>query len=155
MVSSNGQVQSNLEHAEPFVRDAAARGAELVLLPEFLATGFELNQSLWRAAEPGNGPTERRLRKQARKHSVWIGTSFLEAAGDQFRNTFVLVDSAGKEHLRVCKRRPAATEAFLYQGLESRRVADTPGGESAWSSAMRVSSPRRCGFCIRNGRTWF
>lgn len=128
VISENGTIEFNLAHAEPFVREAASKGAELVLLPEFLPTGYEVNCSIWNAAEPYEGLTVQWLRKLAKKFGIWIGTSFLEAEGNEFFNTFVLADSSGQDCIRVRKSKPAATEAFLFTGAATPRVVETPFG---------------------------
>jgi len=126
--SDQGDNRANLRHAEPLVCDACAQGAQLVLLPEFLSPGYRLEKSIWDRAEPPNGITAQWLVEQARKHSVWIGTSFLEASGKDFYNTFLLVDPEGKEATRVRKSKPAATEVYYFRGDKSGRVVDTPLG---------------------------
>lgn len=127
-VSENGRGQANLGRAEPLVREAAEGGARLVLLPEFLATGYELNRSIWRLAESGNGATVEWLRRMAARYGIWAGTSFLEAEARDFFNTFVLVDDSGQDVLRVRKSKPAATEAFLFSADTTPRVVQTPFG---------------------------
>lgn len=99
-----------------------------MLLPEFLPTGYELNSAIWESAEPREGVTARWLRGLAIRYGVWIGTSFLEADGHEFFNTFMLVDPSGRDSIRVRKSKPAATEAFLFAGSPSPRVVETPLG---------------------------
>lgn len=143
--SNEGDIKRNLAHVEPLVAEAKSKGAQLILLPEFLPTGFCLERSIWDMAEPSLGTTVNWLIEQAKKHAVWIGTSFLEANGDNFFNTFVLVDSKGRESIRVRKSRPAATEMFFFKGERNARVADTSFGrigisicyEGALSQTMR------------------
>ena len=125
MASSNGQIEGNLAHAALLVAEARNKGAELVLLPEFMPTGYELTDAIWDVAEPSQGSTVSWLKEQTLKHSLWIGTSFLEAVGDHFYNTFVLVGSDGKEVMRVRKARPAAIEAYFFAGFPGSHVADT------------------------------
>lgn len=127
-ISCDGQIFKNLAHAEPLVMKARAEGAELILLPEFFSTGYNLNQDIWNAAEPSNGPTVQWLKDQSIKNAVWIGTSFLEARDENFYNTFVLVNDRGDEAIRVRKSKPAAIESFFYKGVEDKRVVDTPFG---------------------------
>ena len=126
--SINGEIDHNLAHVAPFVSEAKSKGAQLILLPELMATGYEFTDSIWRAAEPSQGPTVQWLKEQALKHSVWIGTSFLEAVEDHFYNTFVLVNSDGQESMRVQKSKPGATEAFFYKGSSGSHVVDTQFG---------------------------
>ncbi len=47
MVSENGCVGANLAHATPFVEQAGRRGAQLILLPEFMSTGYFLGKAIW------------------------------------------------------------------------------------------------------------
>jgi predicted amidohydrolase len=114
MFSINGQVDRNLSHAAPFVAEAEGKGAELILLPEFMSTGYELTDAIWEVAEPPYGPTVMWLVQQAVKHSISIGTSFLEAVADRFYNTFVLINPQGEEAMRVRKAQPAAIEAYFF-----------------------------------------
>ena len=106
--SENGRVQHNLEHARPFIQQAAERGAQLLLLPELYPTGYLQSPDIWKAGEPLDGPTVRFLTQQAALWRVHVGTSFLEAEGEDFYNTFVLVSPAGRVH-RVRKRRAPST----------------------------------------------
>jgi N-carbamoylputrescine amidase len=126
--SINGDIDRNLAHAVPFVAQAKSKGAQLILLPELMSTGYELTDSIWSSAEPSQGTTVQWLKEQALKHSVWIGTSFLEAVKDHFYNTFVLVNPDGQESLRVRKSKPGATEAFFFEGSYGSHVVDTPFG---------------------------
>ena len=47
----------NLAHAETFVEQAAAQGAELVLLPELMPGGYLLTEEIWSTAEQVTGPS--------------------------------------------------------------------------------------------------
>lgn len=127
-VSLDGDVDRNLKHAEPLIARAADSGAELVLLPEFYGTGFRMMRQLWRAAEPLHGRTTRWLAAVARCHRLWIGTSFLEAEGSDFYNSFVLVAPDGEVAGRVRKSTPAAPEAYFYRAGKDPHVIDTPLG---------------------------
>ena len=126
--SVGGKIAHNLEHAVPFIEEAKRRGAEIVLLPELFPTGFDLTEAIWDAGEASDGPTVQWLKEQSGKHGLWIGTSFLEAAGDRFYNTFVLTNPKGEEAGRVRKGRPAATETFFFEGFPGPHVLDTPLG---------------------------
>src|SRR5436190_18836606 len=88
--SRNLDVQGNLRRTEVQVAVAAARGAEFVLCPEFLAAGYLYHPSIWDVAEPRGGPTELWLARMARLHRLYIGASYLEATGSDFFTTFTL-----------------------------------------------------------------
>ncbi len=49
------QVQANLEHATTLVEEAARRGAELVLLPELMPSGYLLTEEIWDFADTEAG----------------------------------------------------------------------------------------------------
>jgi N-carbamoylputrescine amidase len=126
--SENGQIEANLARALPFVEDAASRGARLVLLPEFLPTGYVYTSAIWDAAEPREGPTVKWLKYHAQRLSIYLGTSYLEADGEDFYNTFVLATPEGAEAGRVRKQTPAAFEAFFTLGEASSHVIETEIG---------------------------
>lgn len=127
--SRNGLVEANLEHASPMVEQAAREGAKLVLLPEFLPTGYIFTTAIWDGAEPGNGLTVQWLKSNSKKFGIWLGTSFLEAEGEHFFNTFVLATPDGGEAGRVRKQTAAAFEAFFTKGWAGPHVLDTELGK--------------------------
>ena len=126
--SRDGKVEENLSAAAPDVEEAARRGAQLVLLPEFLAPGYALSTALWDAAEPAHGPTARWLAEQSKRHGIYLGASFLEAEGEDFFNTFVLTTPTGDEAGRVRKETPAIIETFFTRGGAGAHVIHTDVG---------------------------
>lgn len=121
-------VRSGLERATPLIRRAAADAAELVLLPELMAVHYVFTEEMWESAEPAHGPTVEWLRDSARSLRIWLGTSFLEAAGEDFYNTFVLVGPSGEEAGRVRKQTPAMYEPWVFRGEAGSHVITTPLG---------------------------
>ena len=81
MESKNGLIEENLEHATSLVDRAAQEGAKLILLPEFMPTGYIFSKAIWDGAEPKEGPTVKWLRENSKRLGIWLGTSFLEADG--------------------------------------------------------------------------
>lgn len=128
VASENGQIEANLRSALPFVEKAAAEGATLVVLPEFLPTGYVLTQAIWDAAEPSCGPTVQWLQKHSERLGIHLGTSFLEAEAEHFFNTFVLTTPEGKEAGRVRKQTPALFEAFFTKGDAGSHIIETELG---------------------------
>ena len=121
-------VSAGLERATPLVRQAAAGAAELVLLPELMAVHYVFTEEMWDSAEPAHGNTVQWLRDMARSLRIWIGTSFLEAAGEDFYNTFVLVGPTGVEAGRVRKQTPAMYEPWFFRGDAGAHVIPTELG---------------------------
>jgi N-carbamoylputrescine amidase len=126
--SENGQIEANLARVLPFVEDAVSRGARLVLLPEFLPTGYVYTSAIWDAAEPREGSTVKWLKHHAQRQSIYLGTSYLEVDGEDFYNTFVLATPDGSEAGRVRKQTPIAFEAFFTTGEPSPHVIETEIG---------------------------
>jgi len=129
MESKNGLVEANLQHASPMVEQAAREGAKLVLLPEFMPTGYIFTTAIWDGAEPSNGLTVQWLKESSKRFGIWLATSFLEADGEHFFNTFVLATPDGGEAGRVRKQTPAAFEAFFTKGGPGPHVMDTELGK--------------------------
>jgi N-carbamoylputrescine amidase len=128
MVSQDGQIAANLERALTLVEQAASAGAQLILLPELMPTGYACNPEMWDGGEPYQGPTVRWLKKHAGRLGAYLGTSFLEADGEDFFNTFVLMTPDGIEAGRVRKQTPAAFEAFITRGAPDHHIIDTTLG---------------------------
>jgi N-carbamoylputrescine amidase len=58
-----------------------------------------------------------------------LGTSFLEAEGEDFFNTFVLATPSGEEAGRVRKQTPAAYEGYFFRGGTGPHVINTELGK--------------------------
>jgi N-carbamoylputrescine amidase len=129
MESQNGEIEANLAHATTLVEEAARREAQLVVFPELMPTGYVLTQEIWDAAEPREGSTVRWLKETSKRWGIWIGTSFLEAEGEDFFNTFVLSMPTGEEAGRVRKQFPAIWEAYFFKGDKGSHVIETSLGK--------------------------
>ena len=83
----------SLARAARVVRQAAADGARLVVLPEMCATGFTMDSGRW--AEPLAGDSSRRLAEIAATHGVWLlaGLAARDEGGP--RNVAALYDPSG------------------------------------------------------------
>jgi len=128
MESRNGDITGNLARAEGLVRQAADAGALLILLPEFLPSGYIFEDSIWEAAEPPAGETVQWLTELSSDLGIYLGTSFLEACGGHFLNTFVLADPEGEILGRVRKAYPALYEACFFKGVDGPHTIETPIG---------------------------
>src|SRR5664279_295090 len=128
MASDLGAVQKNLERATLFMEDAARQGAELVLLPELMPGGYTLTQRIWDTAEPFDGTTTRWLGAVCSRLGIYAGTTFLEAEGEDFFDTFVLAEPSGKICGRVRKNPAASFEAYFFRGGSTPHWFDTPLG---------------------------
>ena len=127
MESRNQDIEGNLERALPLVEQAAGLGASLICLPEFLPSGYIFDESIWEVAETSHGRTVQWLAEHAGRLNVTLGTSFIEAAGDGFRNVFVLM-GPDREYGRVWKQDVALFENYYMEGVAGPHMIQTPFG---------------------------
>ena len=90
---------ANLAAAERLVRAAAARGAQVILLPELFETPYFCKDHAFRhfelAAPVAENPAVRRLAALARELGVVLPVSIFERAGNLYFNTLVILDADG------------------------------------------------------------
>jgi N-carbamoylputrescine amidase len=95
-------VDENIGRAGELVAEAAARGANLVLLPELFASRYfpaaPVNQAAFELAEPAErSRAVQAMRLLARTHGVVLPVSYFERDGDRFYNSMLLFDADGRE----------------------------------------------------------
>ena len=85
----------NLETARQMLQQAAAGGAELVMLPEMFCCPYE-TPNFPKFAEPEGGARYQRLSALAREHSIYlVAGSMPEADGSRTYNTAYVFDRMG------------------------------------------------------------
>ena len=128
-------IPANLDTAERLVREAAGRGARIVLLQElFAAPYFPITQDTrhFDLAGPAEGhPVIGRFSKLAGELEVVLPVSFFERAGQAFFNSVALIDADG-EFLGVY-RKSHIPDSGGYQ----EKYYFTPGdtGFMVWETA--------------------
>jgi len=105
------------------------QGAQFVLFPELMATGSYMASDSWDSAEPSNGKSVQWLKAVSKRLHVWVGTSFLEASGSDFCDTFVLTSPSGEEAGRVRKQILAGGKAYFFRGEVGSHIISTPIGK--------------------------
>ncbi|MFC4437067.1 MULTISPECIES: carbon-nitrogen family hydrolase [Natrialbaceae] len=121
----SGQVEANVERALEAIGRAAARGADLVALPELFNVGYFAFDRYEQHAEPFGGETFTRLREAAVEHDVAVlagtivedlaATETVETPADEgLANTAALFDASGD--LRLIYRKH---HLFGYESAES------------------------------------
>ena len=128
MPSRLAAIDENLALASTLAARAAGGGAGLVLFHELMPGGYAWDETAWSSAEPSNGQTARWLREIAGRLGIWAGTSFLEASGEDFWNTFVLAGPDGTEAGRVRKEFASMFEARTFRGDAGPHVIETAIG---------------------------
>ena len=129
MKSVDHDIDANLRQATTYAEQAAARGAQFVLFPEFMATGSYLSFDTWDSAEPSQGKSVEWLKSTSRRLHIWLGAGFFEASGEDFYDTFVLAAPSGAEAGRVRKQIPAGPEGYFFRGDVGPHVISTAIGK--------------------------
>lgn len=128
MLVEPGQPAANLARAEQRIGEAAARGAEVVLLPECLDFGWTHPSARELATSIPAGESCQRLIAAARRHRVFVCAGIVERAGDRLYNAAVLLDPEGRLLLHHRKIHELDFGRELYATGDRLGVADTPFG---------------------------
>ena len=90
----------NIRNVSELVREAAAKGAKVVLPPELFEGPYFCkveDESLFAAARPtAEHPSVLAMQKLAEELKIWIPTSFFEADGPHHYNSLAMVNPDGK-----------------------------------------------------------
>jgi predicted amidohydrolase len=93
-----GETQRNVARTLDFIAEAAAQGAQLIVLPELCNTGyvFETREEAFALAETiPAGPTAQRWIEAAAKHRLILVAGIAEREGDVLYNSAVIVGPKG------------------------------------------------------------
>ena len=88
------RVEDNLAAAEGMIGEAAARNADLVVLPELWSTGYDLENAADYADKLGAGMFAQ-ISETARDNAIAVFGSVLERRGDQVMNCAAYHDAQG------------------------------------------------------------
>jgi len=99
-MSCGWDAQANIARAEALVREAAARGAQVILLPELFETPYfcieQDARHLHLATPLAENPAVRHFSELARELSVVLPISFFERAGHAYFNSIAILDADGR-----------------------------------------------------------
>lgn len=83
-LNSTPAVSHNLQQAAHWIAEAAAQGAQLIVLPEMFAIfGATPDATLAQQEPMGNGPLQNFLSQQAQQHQVWLVGGTIPLASQQ------------------------------------------------------------------------
>jgi len=95
MKATPGDPGDNLQHIADAATDAAARGAQCLVVPELAVPGYGAGADFARLAEPADGPQVRRLQAIAAASGLTVVAGYAEAAGGAVYNAAVAVNGDG------------------------------------------------------------
>jgi predicted amidohydrolase len=123
-LAAPGEPKRNLHVALDMIDLAAARGVELLVLPELWLCGYDpvsLPEDARQAAEPVNGPLGRRLATAARTANLWLVAGSVPELGEngELYNTALVFNPVG--HLVAWHRKahlypPTSEPSIFYPG---------------------------------------
>lgn len=90
-----GERDINLKRAGDRIREAAGKGAKMILLPEAMDLGWTDPSSLEKAQPVPDGETARFLSDMAKKYRIYLCAGLTEKDGDQVYNAAVIIDPTG------------------------------------------------------------
>ena len=122
-----GKPEANLDRADARVAEAAARGCDVVVLPECLDLAWT-HPSARELAQPIPGPHTERLSSSARAHRIHVAAGLVERSGDRLFNAAVLIGPDGKVLLHHRKINELDIAHDLYSVGDRLGVTETALG---------------------------
>ena len=117
-MSCSSEPEENLRKALDCIEEAAAKGAQVVCLPELFQTQYFCQRedvALFDLAEPIPGPTTARLAEAAKRHGVALVSSLFERrAAGLYHNTAVIHDADG-EQLGLYRKMHIPDDPLFYE----------------------------------------
>jgi predicted amidohydrolase len=138
MEATPAPTADRLARAADLVAEAAASGAELVVLPECYNTGYAYVESSYGAAEALDGQTVIWMKAQAQQHKIHLVGTLMLRDGDEVYNSALLFAPDGRMW-RYDKRYPFSWERAYFREGHQLTIADTDLGKFGmmicWDSA--------------------
>jgi predicted amidohydrolase len=122
-----GRPESNLHRAVDALRQAAAQGCRLVVLPECLDLGWTY-PSAHDLAQPIPGPHVERLVQAAREHNIYVAAGLVERSSTRLYNAAVLISPSGQILLHHRKINELEIALDLYAVGDRLGVIETELG---------------------------
>ncbi|MDI9542058.1 MAG: carbon-nitrogen hydrolase family protein [Desulfomonilia bacterium] len=160
MCAEVGNIAANLDKASRLIDEAAARGARMIILPEFFPSAMAFHPALLDAAFEPDGKARELLVSKARRFQAFVGGSYIEERDGQRYNTFVLAmpDGSTASH---DKDLPTMWENCYYAPGCDNGILDTPlgplGAVLCWEFIRVRTVQRLLGKvdCVVGGSCWW
>jgi predicted amidohydrolase len=125
MLVEPGEKEQNLLRTISQIAQAAARGADVVVLPEALTLGWTHPSARTLADEIPDGDSCVRLRRAAQAHRIMVCAGIVEREGDRLFNSAVLIGSSGEMLIHHRKIHELDFARELYSCGDRLAVAET------------------------------
>ena len=136
------EVQTNIETADRLVRQAAEKGANIILLPELFERPYfcqERQYGYYAYATPtGENEAVRHFTKVSQELGVVLPISFFERDGNVLYNSIAILDP--KEGLLGIYRKTHIPDDHFYQ----EKFYFTPWASAGISGSRNARAPWRC-----------
>jgi predicted amidohydrolase len=143
--SRMGAIQENRQRLTGLIREAANKGAKIVVLPEAAISGYmdPINDTTWcktlpgedelavqKVAESKSGESVKYFCALAKELKIYLTIPFIESAGQNFYNTVILTDPAGGiiAHHRKQDLWKHGDSSWCTEGDLEAQVVDSPYG---------------------------
>jgi predicted amidohydrolase len=136
-------VTERLSRLAPFIAEAAQADAQLAVLPESFNTGYEFHARNYAPAEPLEGETITRMKRQAAQHDIHLVGTLLLLDKTDIYNSAPLVAPDGRLW-RYDKHYVPLWERAYFRGGHQTTVADTDLGRLG----MMICWDQRCFFMV-------
>jgi predicted amidohydrolase len=157
-LATPGDPEGNLEAARHWIGEAAAAGADLVVLPELWPCGYDvasLASDAAAAAEPVPGGRTEALGALAQRHGIWVfGGSVPERDGDAICNTAVVFNRDGTlvaRHRKAHLYCPTGEDAVFAPGGRLTSFTDPELGHVAVTVCFDGDFPEVAGALAARG----
>jgi predicted amidohydrolase len=127
MLVEMGEAERNLQRAAGMIRQAAASGCRILVLPECLDLGWTFPDAA-RVAQPIPGPHSDQLCAAAREAGIFVVAGLTESDGGRVYNAAVLISEQGQVLLKHRKINELDIGREIYHPGRSLAVAETPLG---------------------------
>lgn len=130
--SEAGAIEQNFERMRFGLKQAAAKGVAVAVLPEcaLQGYGYETAADAWRDGLALGDPLLQRVREEVAGLNIWAVVGFVERDGELLFNTTAAIDSAGT--IRATHRKlhlpGLGVDRFVHSGDREPPVVDTPAG---------------------------
>jgi len=147
-----GIPHENLQKVQKVVRKTAEQGADLVLLPELWASGFDLERSSEYASVLNEGWFAR-MRELASENAIGVGGSLIEEDQGEYFNTFAIYGGDGKflGSYRKIHLFQKLDEHLHFSGGKRIVVLDSPWGRIGLAICYDLRFPEIFRSCAVNG----